>query len=396
MANEVFKGLFGFSPEELTRQREAADTAMNYQAAQLDPFQQARFQGLQSYSSAARNLNTIGQKLFDIQDPQMRDATIIEQAFKSVDRPDSVEGINSIIMQAKQAGASPQALERLMGVRNQVEMQQAKLATEQARAAQLSTEKLPKEVQLLNLYNELPDTDPRKKMVEDMLIKEKAQSDPEFIKLQRARDAAPAGSVQRAELDKLIQAEITGRGTRGTTSITLPGQKDPKDILDFRDKFRTTVKPLQDGLQSATTALKMLEEGDKNDNPNAIAAAVRLLAKASDPRPSNEDVARLLNDPSILGGVSNWINIKLSGKPDEKTMNNLKRVARLLGADLSKAVDAEVSTQREIAKRRGLPDDEIELLFRDTGIKGKSSKSSTGVKPISEMSIEELRQEALK
>lgn len=144
MANEVFKGLFGFSPEELTRQREAADTAMNYQAAQLDPFQQARFQGLQSYSSAARNLNTIGQKLFDIQDPQMQEATLMDSVFKDVSQsgvdPTSTQGLQQIASRLTQAGASPRALERVYAAYQQAQQNEAAMGLKAAQTSKATAE----------------------------------------------------------------------------------------------------------------------------------------------------------------------------------------------------------------------------------------------------------------
>lgn len=140
MASEIIKGLFGFTPQELTQQREASDYAKAMQYAQLDPLQQSSFLGMQGVNTAVRGLGGAAKQLFNIQDPEMQEQSLLEQSAKElysqgVD-PMSTQGLSTLIQRLNAAGARPQTLERLSGALQQAQMNDAKLDTQRAQQGQ--------------------------------------------------------------------------------------------------------------------------------------------------------------------------------------------------------------------------------------------------------------------
>ena len=274
MANEVFKGLFGFSPDELTRQREAENEARAFKLAQLDPLQQAGFQAFNAASGIRDSVKDIGRSLFNIEDPQMKDASLMDSAFNQVNQsgvdPTSAAGLQQIGQLLTQQGASPRALERLSAAYQQAQMREAKLASEQALTAQRSREgkaNLPSEVQIAQMLNDPNVPDEVKKSLRDQVFREKAQNSPEFIKLLDARDAAPEGSERRKQLDRLIESEITGRATRGKTELTVnqPVPPSAKKIGETAGseigKAVAGIGSQEEIIRNSQRALKLLDDG---------------------------------------------------------------------------------------------------------------------------------------
>lgn len=144
MANEVFKGLFGFSPDELIRQREAENEVRAFQMAQLTPMQQLSFQGFQGANQVQQGLTTLGQKLFNIEDPQMKEAALMDSVFKDVSQsgvdPTSTQGLQQIASRLTQAGASPRALERVYAAYQQAQQNEAAMGLKAAQTSKATAE----------------------------------------------------------------------------------------------------------------------------------------------------------------------------------------------------------------------------------------------------------------
>jgi len=144
MANEVFKGLFGFSPQELTQQRNNEMYSRNFQQAQLDPNQQLRLIGLQSGSMVGEGLKSLGQQLFNIEDPQMKEATMLDQAARQATAAgldlSSSEGLLGLASSLSQQGASPRVLAMLGQQIQAAKLNEAKLSTQQAQGAKYTNE----------------------------------------------------------------------------------------------------------------------------------------------------------------------------------------------------------------------------------------------------------------
>jgi len=144
MANEVFKGLFGFSPEELTQQRQAENDARAFQMAQLSPLQQTSYQGFKAAQGVGDSLRGIGQKLFNIEDPQMKESALLDSSAKELFSqgidPMSSKGLTILAERVSAAGGRPETLQRLLSARQQAALQEAKVGTEQAQGAKYNAD----------------------------------------------------------------------------------------------------------------------------------------------------------------------------------------------------------------------------------------------------------------
>lgn len=368
MANEVFKGLFGFSPEELTQQRQAENDARAFQMAQLNPLQQTSYQGFKAAQGVGDSIRGIGQKLFNIEDPQMKESALLDSSAKELFSqgidPMSSKGLSILAERVSAAGGRSETMSRLLQAKQQAAMQEAKIASEQALTSQRNRESNPKEVQLLNLYNSLPDDDPRKEMIKEMLVKEKSQTDPELVKLQDARDALPKGSARYKELDDFIKAKITGEATRGSTTIQMPGMDKPKDIPNLRRDIQQTIQPQLIAYEAAEKALININEAQKNDNPVALNTAIRGLAKAVDGgQISNKDVQDAGGDPSLLGRIGDWGSILATGLPTDKTVINIKRTIAAMQKVAKRNLEREIDSQRDLYNRAGYVPADVDLIL---------------------------------
>lgn len=153
MASEIVKGLFGFSPQELSQQREQQDYAKALNFAQLNPMQQNSFLGMQGINTAVRGLSGVANQLFGIEDPEVKENALLEQSAKElygtgVD-PMSSQGLTALIQRMNAAGARPQTLERLSGALQQARMNEARMATQEAQRGQAEAGAALKQNELL-------------------------------------------------------------------------------------------------------------------------------------------------------------------------------------------------------------------------------------------------------
>ena len=129
------QSLFGTTPEALQASRANALQAQALQYAKLDPFQRAT---ASIYQGAGQLGGAIGGMLGG-QDPEMQKASTLRQLASQFDTT-TAEGLTGFARAAAQAGLPQQAMQAAQQARG-LQLEQAKLASEQALAGQRSREK---------------------------------------------------------------------------------------------------------------------------------------------------------------------------------------------------------------------------------------------------------------
>lgn len=129
------QSLFGTTPEALQASRDAALREQAVQYAQLDPFQRATA-GV--YQSVGKLGSAFGGMLGG-QDPEMMRASTLKQLASQFDTT-TAEGLTGFARAAAQAGMPQQAMQAAQQARG-LQLEQAKLASEQALAGQRNREK---------------------------------------------------------------------------------------------------------------------------------------------------------------------------------------------------------------------------------------------------------------
>lgn len=348
MASEIIKGLFGFSPQELSQQQENQDyvKAMNF--ARLDPLQQTSFLGMQGINSATRGLGGAARELFGIQDPEVKENSLLEQNAREllssgVD-PMSSQGLSALIQKMNAAGARPQTLERLSYALQNSRLNEAKLNSEQALAAQRMREgkaNLPREVQIAQMLNDPNVSEDVKKTLREQVMKEKTQNDPEFVKLLNAYEAAPAGSERKAQLGRLIESEIQGKKTRGTTSVTInqPAAPSAKKLGEAAGteigKAAAGVENQQQIINASKQALELL---DKGIYTGPYAQAQQVAAKLTRGAVGNLD--KVVNTESFLNTVRGNVIPMLAAFGGNDSNEEKQFLERLVGGDITAEPEA--------------------------------------------------------
>ena len=100
MADNIVGGLFGVDPAALQRQQQAADQAMAYRYAQLDPMQQAKFAQYQGGAQLARGIGG----LLGMEDPELAKASMAKQLASQFDIT-SPDGLRQYAAALAQNGA---------------------------------------------------------------------------------------------------------------------------------------------------------------------------------------------------------------------------------------------------------------------------------------------------
>ena len=371
--------LFGATPESIQRERDAAMQQEALQYAKLDPFQRATA-GI--YAGFGRIGNTIGGSLGGV-DPEIQRATQRQELSKGlmVDDPSSY-------MQAAQKAAQMGdygAARELSAQAQAMQMKRAQLGSEQALAAQRLREKEGADPfqQLLRAGKYTPASVADYKETGDPTVLElieKSLSRPEIQQLQVYRNTLPAGSRERAEVDKVIEAAGKGRGT--TITNQLPGVKGAGDLVGLRKDINLTVKPYRDAVNSADQAISLANDVLETQNFASSASLARQLAKAAgETQLSKADVAAFGGDPSFVGSVSDIASRLASGVPTADTTRQLKALAVLLKKKNEALEQNEIKQLQNTARLSGLyTDDQIKNVFTLRGAtQGTTRKTAGGV-----------------
>jgi hypothetical protein len=173
------------------------------------------------------------------------------------------------------------------------------------------------------------------------------------------KDGAPAAQI--AEVDRYIKGLEGGRGT----TVTMPEIKLPTDINALARGYEEAIKDDVNVKNLSFNAKGLINQAATSNNPSAWEAARTQVAKAvGEGKLSNEDIARTGVDPTLIGGVRDWIDKKVTGVPDQKTQQALYVVASYLEKNASQRI-AEKRNNRVAMAKQVNPSVDAAAMFPD-------------------------------
>jgi len=383
MATQSIQGLFGGmgSPEEMQRQ------LIEQKAAQFAEMNQNQQLSAMAYKGGAN----LGQGLagafgVDIQDPTIQRATRLRQ-LASQYNTNTAKGLRD--MAAALQATDPESAFQLTQRAQAMDMEEAKLGSEQALKTQREREResadpfqklLEKGVYTpasLALYKV-------SKNVSDLKYKDKEFSPSEIQTLQEYRKTliSPAQDKEIAEVNAVIKAAGEGKGTKIVNEI--PGLKGTGDIVNLRQNLNATLKPYRDAVNAADSAIALADDVLKTGNFASFSALSRQLAKASgETQLSKSDVDAFGADPSLIGMVSDVVSKLATGTPSEDSTRKLKQLAQIIKKKNQALEDAEIKQTQRTAELSGLyKPEQIKEVFtlRGTPSTGTERITKSGVK----------------
>jgi len=188
-----------------------------------------------------------------------------------------------------------------------------------------------------------------------------------------ARVAGELGFSVKPTLDQytaeqltLINKTLEDRGIKkaaaGATQI--PGVKEVQDVPGLRAKVLGTITDARRGYESASRAVTLADDALQTNNFASAAGLASALAKASgDTQLSNKDVEKYRTDPAFVGTVADVTARLVRGTPTADTLKKLRSYAQVLKKKQEESIKRELDTQRELARRAGFKNEDIDVAF---------------------------------
>ena len=149
------------------------------------------------------------------------------------------------------------------------------------------------------------------------------------------------------------------------TKVTMPEIKLPTDINALARGYEEAIKDDVNVKNLSFNAKGLINQAATSNNPSAWEAARTQVAKAvGEGKLSNEDIARTGVDPTLIGGVRDWIEKKVGGVPDQKTQQALYVVASYLEKNASQRI-AEKRNNRVAMAKQVNPSVDAAAMFPD-------------------------------
>lgn len=349
MANEVVRGLFGFSPSELSMQRQAEDDARAFQMAQLSPLQQTAALGFQSGNRVARAAGDIGRSLFNVQDPEVAEQAMLSGMAKElygqgVD-PMSTRGLSTMIQRLNASGARPQTLEKLSGALQAAQMREAKLQSEQALAASRGREQDPV-MKLVESGKYTPESIRAFAETRDISVLkfkdvEKEAKRSSFAQQLIDEGLEPGSPAFQARMREYNLADIQGTSKKGQTTVTVnqPVPPSAKKLGEAAGteigKKAADVENQQQIINASKQALRLLDKGIYS---GPYAQAQQITAKLT--RGAVGDLNKVVNTESFLNTVRSNVIPMLAAFGGNDSNEEKQFLERLVGGDITAEPDA--------------------------------------------------------
>lgn len=382
---QSIQGLFGgmSSPEEMQRQMIEQRAA---KFAELTQNQQLSSMGYKGGANLGQGLaSAFG---VDIQDPTIKKATMLRQ-LASQYNTNTAKGLRDMAEALRTTG-DPESAAMLSQRAQQLDMEEAKLGSEQALKTQRERERdaLDPFQQLLSKGVYTPASlalYKTSKNVADLKFKDKEYSPSEIQTLQEYRKTliSPAQDKEIAEVNAVIKAAGEGKGTKIVNEI--PGLKGTGDIVNLRQNLNATLKPYRDAVNAADSAIALADDVLKTGNFASFSALSRQLAKASgETQLSKSDVDAFGADPSLIGMVSDVVSKLATGTPSEDSTRKLKQLAQILKKKNQALEENEIKQTQRTAELSNLykPEQikEVFTLRGNTPAAGETRTTKSGVK----------------
>jgi hypothetical protein len=164
-------------------------------------------------------------------------------------------------------------------------------------------------------------------------------------------------AVNRTLLDRGVK-----KAAAGATQI--PGVKEVQDVPGLRAKVLGTISDAKRGYESASRAVTLADDALQTNNFASAAGLASALAKASgDTQLSNKDVEKYRTDPAFVGTVADVTARLVRGTPTADTLKKLRSYAQVLKKKQEESIQRELDTQRELARRAGFKNEDIDVAF---------------------------------
>ena len=417
MASEIL-GLFT-SPEQYQQQQDLMMQRQAAELAQLDPYQNIRYNAIRGGQRFGRALTGI----LGAEDPQLRMISARQSALRGINLAEP-ESIFSAAQQLADAGDQQGAL--MLADYGRKAQADAALVTQRSREARAAA--TPKELQIaaasaqlqdqiaqleatpasperdralsvakntlarlttatkpgqvpdaIEIARELaleagaPGTEEYNKSYRENLkklsTKDSSEKQLEFSRLLQEAGFAPGTPDYQTKMRAYIDAEITGRRQGKGTTVTnvLPGQgkEGAKDIPAFRDKVIGTIDPFRKTVTAADTAITNINDSLKTNNFASFRAAqtqfARAISGAGDL--SQKELKAAGADPSLLGGTADYLSTFFTSTPTADTQKKLLSTLKAIRTVAAKKAREEISNQKNIATRAGFNDEDVKLIF---------------------------------
>lgn len=340
MATDSIMGLFT-TPEQYQQAQLAQQQAMAAQMARLTPEQQASAgMRVAGYQIGGGIGNALG-----AQDPQLKLQSFRQQVLQGVDQTDPqslAQASYALNREGDTAGAR-----QLAQLAQEAALKQSQI-TRNMREGRAASNKIVE----ANGRQYLIDSVTGKQIADIGAVGEKTK-------------------VTEANGRTLLINELTGavikdlgvapqRGTNVSSQIKLP-----TDINALAAGYEKAIEGDVSVKNLAFNAKGLINQAAVSNNPSAWEAARTQVAKAvGEGKLSNEDIARTGVDPTLIGGVRDWIEKKVVGVPDANTQKALFVVASYLEKNASNRI-AEKRNNRIAMARQVNPDVDAAAMFPD-------------------------------
>lgn len=184
---------------------------------------------------------------------------------------------------------------------------------------------------------------------------------------------AAANKVVEADGRQYLVNSVTGEkiadlgaASDKSTKVTVSPQiKLPADINALASGYEKAIEGDVNVKNLAGTAKGLINQAATSNNPSAWEAARTQVAKAvGEGKLSNEDIARTGIDPTLVGGVRDWIEKKVVGVPDQRTQQALYVVASYLEKTASGRISEKRNNRIKMAQQVN-PDIDAASMFPD-------------------------------
>jgi hypothetical protein len=367
MMSNPFLGLLnqGMSPEQAQAE---VDRQRALQFANLNPQQRVA-------AGIYEGITGIGRAL-GARDPMLEQASQLRQLAQQFDTT-TAEGMMQYANALRQV--NPQAAQQAAMQAQQMMFSGAKIESEKALTEQRRREKASKdpiqEFVRANAKNYTPESIQEFTTTGDFSVLKRFTEEEKNVKTpaEFAAVANELGFGAKTTLDKYtpeqtqaVNRTLLDRGVKkaaaGATQI--PGVKEVQDVPGLRAKVLGTISDAKRGYESASRAVTLADDALQTNNFASAAGLASALAKASgDTQLSNKDVEKYRTDPAFVGTVSDVVARLVQGTPTADTLKKLRSYAQVLKKKQGESIQRELDTQRELARRAGFKNEDIDVAF---------------------------------
>ena len=367
MMSNPFLGLLnqGMSPEQAQAE---VDRQRALQFANLNPQQRVA-------AGIYEGITGIGRAL-GARDPMLEQASQLRQLASQFDTT-TAEGMMQYANALRQV--NPQAAQQAAMQAQQMMLSGVKIESERALTEQRRREKASKdpiqEFVRANAKNYTPESIQEFTTTGDFSVLKRFTEEEKNVKTpaEFAAVANELGFGAKPTLDKYtpeqtqaVNRTLLDRGVKkaaaGATQI--PGVKEVQDVPGLRAKVLGTIADARRGYESASRAVTLADDALQTNNFASAAGLASALAKASgDTQLSNKDVEKYRTDPAFVGTVADVTARLVRGTPTADTLKKLRSYAQVLKKKQEESIKRELDTQRELARRAGFKNEDIDVAF---------------------------------